>query len=226
MSVFLSDEPLSQRQRCLNWGAAVALAAGGIVWGLKLAKQCASLPFGYAAQYDYAIAWFVAVGLFIVAIPLLVYWRTRWIGVGLAAGGLMSLLAFGAGMRVLAKENLVAWQHSPKSVSLGPDQQASAVIYFKKDIDGEQVESFTSSVLMVPATQQHQGRDFPPFVRGYLLVRPQQANGHWAVALTFQADSAQSATQAYLTAIKSDSRVETIFRNIAPDSLRERPSSR
>ncbi len=226
MSIFVSDEPLSQRQRYLNWGAALALSTGGIVWGLKLAKQCASIPFGYAAQYDYAIAWCVAVVLLIVAIPPLVYWRTRWLGVGLAAGGLMSLIAFGAGMRVLAKENLVAWQHSPKKASLGSDQQASAVIYFKQDIDREQVQSFTSSILMVSSTQQHQGLDFPPFVRGYLLVSPQQADGHWAVALAFQADAAQSTTDAYLTAIKSDSRVETVFRNIAPDSLRERLSSR
>ena len=77
MALFVSDQPLSARQRYVNWGAMLVLSLGGIAWGLELAKQCASITSGYAAQYDYAIIVFVAIGLFILAVPPLIYWRTN-----------------------------------------------------------------------------------------------------------------------------------------------------
>src|ERR1700723_51156 len=220
MALFVSDQPLSARQRYVNWGAMLVLSLGGIAWGLELAKQCASITSGYAAQYDYAIIVFVAIGLFILAVPPLIYWRTRWIGFGLAVGSILSIFAFGIGMRILLKENRVAWRHGQHMISIGPDRTASAVIYFKKDVSSQQVESFTNAVLIAPAMPPHQGLNFPPFVRQYLRLAPNQANGHWAVALTFQNDPPPDTVRAYLATIKADSRVETVFLNTSPDSIR------
>lgn len=220
MALFVSDEPLSTRQRSLNWGALLVLSLGGIVWGLQVAKQCASITTGYAARYDYAMVFFVAIGLFVLAVPPLIYWRTRWIGFGLAAGSVLSFLAFGIGMRILLRENRVAWQHPPGMVSISADSNPSAVIYFKKDVTDQQVEAFRMAVLMEPAMPRHQGLDFPSFVSKYFRLTPHQTNGHKAIALSFSNDAPTDEEKAYLSRIRADSRVETVLVNTPKDSIR------
>jgi hypothetical protein len=220
MALFVFDEPLSARQRSVNWGALLVLSLGGIVWGLEFAKQYASITSGYAAQYDYAIIVFVAIGLFILAVPPLIYWRTRWIGFGLAAGSVVSVLAFGIGMKILLKENRVAWQHPRGMVSISADSNPSAVIYFKKDVTDQQVEAFTMSVLMEPAMPRHQGLDFPPFVSKYFRLTPNQINGLKAIALSFSNDAPINEQTAYVSRIRADSRVETVLVNTPKDSIR------
>ena len=121
-------------------------------------------------------------------------------------------------MAVLLKEDLVAWRHE-QMVSLGPDQKASAVIYFRKEITQQQVEDFNSTVLVGPALPGRDGRDYPTFVSLYLRLLPSQANGHWAIALTFLNNAPPDKVNAYLTTIKADSRVETVFLNTPPNSI-------
>jgi hypothetical protein len=161
----------------------------------------------------------IALVLFVLAIPMLVYWRTRWIGFGLAAAGVLSILAFAIGLRVLLKENRVAWQHPSQMVSISSDPNPSAVIYFKKDVTDQQVEAFRTSVLMEPAMPRHQGLDFPSFVSKYFRLTPNQANGHKAIALSFSNDAPTNEEKAYLSRIRADSRVETVFVNTPPDSI-------
>ncbi len=184
MAILFSDQPLSSVQRRVNWGALALLGLSGVAIGWRAARECALIASGYAADYDYAIIFFLAIALCMLGLPLLIYWRTRWIGSGLIAAGFLAYVAFFSGMAVLSKEDRVAWRHE-KMISIGPDQKASVVIYFHKEVTDRQVEDFESSVLMEPAMPTHDGRDFPPFVRQYLRLFPRQANGHNAVALTF-----------------------------------------
>jgi len=112
----------------------------------------------------------------------------------------------------------VAWRHE-QMVSIGPDQKASAVIYFRKQVTDQQVEDFARSVLMQPAMPRHDGRDYPTFVSEYLRLLPSQANGYEAVALTFFEKSPPDKVNAYLEAIKADGRVEKVFLNTSPVSI-------
>jgi hypothetical protein len=219
MAIFASDEPLSTRQRSLNWGALLVMCLGGMAWGFLVAKRCASLTLGYAAQYYYAIVFFVAIGLFLLAVPPLIYWRTRWLGFGIAAGGVLSVLAFGASMRILSVENRVAWQRPQRMVSISADSKPSAVIYFKAGVTDQQVEDFRISVLMESAMPRHQGLDFPPYVGKYFRLPPNQTNGRRAIALSFS-NAAPNDEQAYLSRIRADSRVETVLVNGPDASIR------
>jgi len=153
-----------------------------------------------------------------LGLPLLIYWRTRWLGGGLIAAGILSYVTFYAGTAVLLKEDLVAWRHE-QMVSIGPDQKASAVIYFRKEITQQQVEDFHSTVLMGPPLPGRDGRDYPTFVSMYLRLIPSQANGHRAIALTFLDNAPPDKVEAYLATIKADSRVETVFLNTSPNSI-------
>jgi hypothetical protein len=218
MALLRSNQPLSPIQRRVNTGAPLLSALVGIALGLWVAKDCAATSSGYAAGYDYEIALFIAIALCTLGLPLLIYWRTRWLGGGLIAAGILSYAAFYGGMAVLLKEHLVAWRHE-QMISLGPDQKASAVIYFRKEITQQQVEDFSSTVLMGPALPRHDGRDYPTFVSMYLRLLPSQANGHEAIALTFLDNAPPDKVKAYLATIKADSRVETVFLNTSPNSI-------
>jgi hypothetical protein len=219
MSILFSDQPTSVVHRRVNQGALLLLCLVGVAIGLSFAKACASIAYGYAAAYDYAAVDLIAAALFLLGIPPLIYWRTRWIGIGLIAAGVLCFVTFACGMRILLMENRVAWRHPHQMVSIGPDQKFSAVIYFKKNVTNQQVEDFRTSILMEPAMPRHDGRDFPIFVRQYLHLSPKQANGHKAIALMFSDDTPLDRREAYLAAIKSDNRIDAVFLNISPDSI-------
>jgi hypothetical protein len=145
----------------VNRIAVIGLSAIGIALGAWQAKDCAAIRFGYVAGYAYATAVFLAIALCGVGLLLLIYWRTRGIGAGLVAAGLLSCATFYGGMAALLRLDRVAWQHEPPLFAIGPDQKASLVIYFRDGITDEQVEVFRSSVLTDNAGQ------LPSFVRMY-----------------------------------------------------------
>ncbi len=220
MSLLHSNRPLSGLQQRVNRTALSLLALAGVALGWWEAKECAAIYYGYAAGYSFGIAVFLAVSLSTLGLLLTIYWRTRWFGCGLIAAGILSCAVFYGGIYVLLKQDRVAWQHEPPMVSIGPDAEASAVIYFRAGISSPQVEDFNSSVLMLPAKPSDNGRAYPPFVQEYLRLIPSQANGHEAIALTFFKNAPADKTTAYLTIIKADSRVEKVFLNMSPDSIK------
>lgn len=225
MSLLHTNQPLSTLQRRVNKSALPILVIAGIALGLQGARECAATTSGYLASYDYASAQSLALVLSALGLLLLVYWRTRWIGGGLIAAGILSCAIFYASMNVLLKLDRVAWVHE-KMISFGPDQKASMVIYFRKGISPQQIETFNESVLMGPAEPRHAGRDYPVFVQSYLRLAPSQANGHEAVALTFFNNTSADKTNHYLTAIEGDSRVEKVFLDVSPDSIKSDPDIR
>jgi hypothetical protein len=134
-------------------------------------------------------------------------------------GGVLSVMTFYSGIAVLLKLDRVAWKHE-RLVSIGPKQNASAVIYFcPKSTDG-QIENFREAVLEEDAQPRHAGRDFPVFVGTYLRLSPSQANGHKAVALSFRESDRGGAIEAYLNKIESDTRVAKVFTDVAPTEIR------
>jgi len=187
----------------------------GVALGVEQARECAAVSATYLADYSFAISFSIFTTLSILGLPLLVYWRTRWLGAGFIAVGMLSYVIFLSGMAVLTKEDRVAWRHE-KMISFGPDQKASVLIYFRKGITSQQVEDFNSTVLEVPTTQRP-GHGHPPFVQTYL--RLSQSNGHEGIALTFFDNAAADKVDAYLTAIRADQRVENVFLNTSPNSI-------
>jgi hypothetical protein len=219
MPIFVPARPLTTLHCRLNKTVILLLPCIGIAFGLWEAKVCAAVRFGYVAGYSYAAAVLLALVLGVIGLPLLVYWRTRWVGAGVIAAGMLSCAAFYAGMTVLLREDRVAWRHEPPLEPLGPDVKASAVIYFRRGVTDKQIEDFNSSVLQAPARLGHVGRDYPPFVSSYLRLLPSQANGHEAIALTFFKEAPADKVNAYLGTIKADSRVGNVFLDIQPSAI-------
>jgi hypothetical protein len=95
----------------------------------------------------FAAAVFWAIALVGIGLLLLVDWRTRGIGAGLVAAGLLSCVTFYGGIAVLLRLDRAAWRHEPPPSAIGPDQTASLVIYFRHGTTEEQIKEFRSSVL-------------------------------------------------------------------------------
>jgi hypothetical protein len=218
MPLFSPNQPLSAWQRRINWGTLLLLSVAGIAFGLWTAHDAASITSGYVASYTFAGIFFLGIFTLLVGLLLLIYWRTRWFGWGLIAAGILSYLSLCGGIAILTKLDRVAWRHE-QMVRFGPDQKASAVIYFRKQVTDQQIEDFNRSVLMVPTVSQHDGPDYPPFVSDYARLVPMQANGYDAVSISFFDKSPADKVAAYLERIKADSRVERVFFDVAPDSI-------
>lgn len=219
MSVLRSDTPLSSFQRRANKLILPILAFVGIALGLKSARECAAVSSAYLADYDYAIALYVSLAVVSLGLILLIYWRTRWVGSGLIAAGVLSYVVFLGAMAFLLKTDRVAWLHE-KMISFGPDHKASLVIHFRYGVNAAEVEEFESSVLQVPSTR-HEGRDFPPFVQSYFRLAPIQANGHEGIALNFFDNAPSQEVNAYLAAIKNDKRVDSVYLDTSPNSIHD-----
>jgi hypothetical protein len=217
MGVLRPDRPLSPRQHRLKRVVLVVSVLIGVALGVEWARECAAIPSAYLADYSYAISFYISVYLSVFGLLLLIYWRTRVFGAGLIAVGVLSYVMFLGGMAVLLKRDRVAWRHE-QIVSYGPEQKASAVIYFHKGIALREVEDFNSSVLQEPSTR-HQGRGYPPFVQSYFRLAPTQANGHEAIAIRFFDSAPSDEVNAYLATIKADSRVEGVYLNTSPDAI-------
>jgi hypothetical protein len=209
MGFLVSNLPTSASQRRINWGLFSACCFTGMALGFLGARRAAASGSGYAAQYIYAYGFFRAIGIFVLAVPPLIYWRTRWLGYGIAAAAVLSVVCFGVGMRILRFENQVPWMRSRQTAATTTGQ-FSAVIYFRKEVTSQEVEEFRTSVLMEDAMPRHQGRDFPTFVTNYSRVVTNLSEGRQAVALTLADASLTRAEESYLKKIETDSRVQTI----------------
>jgi hypothetical protein len=211
--VFTPRRPLSLAHTRLNRIAVIGLSAVGIALGAWQAKNCTAISFGYVAGYAYATAVLLAVALCGVGLLLLISWRTRGIGAGLVAAGLLSSLTFYAGMAVLLRLDRVAWRHEPPLFLIGPDQRASLVIYFWDGITEQQVEEFHSSVL--------NDTTYHSLVTTYLRLRPSQANGHEGIAVTFRQDARPDQVAQCIEKVERDGRVQKTYRNIAPTAIEQ-----
>lgn len=205
MPVLSSNRPPSEALRLANRITLIVLSAIGIVFGAWQANHCAAIRFGYAAAYAYAAVVFLAVVLCVVGLLLAIYWRTRWIGAGLVAAGLLGCTSFYGGMALLLRLDRVAWRHEPPLVAFGPDQKAGLVIYFRHGTTDEQIEEFQKQT--------------PSFVSEYLRLPPSQANGHDAVALTFSENARPDQVRWYIEKFERDGRVEKTYRDVAPTAI-------
>lgn len=218
--IFRGPSPPSRAQRLFNRFAVIVAAAACCVLALWEAYSCAQIAFGYAAGYSFASALFLAIAIALCGLILLIYWRTRPLGISLVVSGLLSYGLFLGGIACLSKLDLVAWRHEPPPKSFGPDQKSALVIYFRKGTTDQQIEDFITSVLEEPAQPRHDGRDYPVCVSSYLGLRPSQANKFEAAAVDFFDSARERDTAPYIAKIRSDPRVDRVFLNVSPQSIR------
>lgn len=214
---------LTAKQRRLRLVISLLLLTSGIGLGLWEAIDCAKIRFGYIASYDFAIAFLLGGFLCVVGLLLLPYWRTRSGGIALVAAGVLSYATFLGGITILKKLDRVAWQHEPPMQHVADaDDTASLVLYFRKGTSNQQVNDFIQNVLEQPSTQ-HDGRDTPDFVTEYYVI---YTDGYEGYAMNFSGDAPSFKTNNYIASIKGDSRIDRVFTNVVPNSIRlaENPS--
>lgn len=105
-------------------------------------------------------------------------------------------------------------------VLVGPDAPASLVIYFKVGTTETQVEAFNQGVLSEPRPDGR-GKNFKYGIGSYLRLSPTQANGHWAIAITFLAEATDEQRQSLKDMLRSNEMVYRVFERIAPDEIKE-----
>ena len=219
MPIFQPSAPPSGSQRLLSKAAVVLGAAGCIGLGLWEAHHCAQVAFRSMVGSSYIAALLVAIAISLGGILLCIYWRTRALGLCLIVFGLLSYGVFLGGMAALKEMDKVAWQHETPAESVGPDEKASVVIYFRKGTTDEQIEAFHSTVLEQPGQPMHPEPEYPWFVINYLRLPPAQANGFDGVAVSFRHNVTRADTDPYLAKIRADERVEKVLLDVSPGAI-------
>jgi hypothetical protein len=198
----------------VNRIALIGFSVVGVAFGVWSAIDCAAIRFGYVAGYSYLLAVSLAIVCCCVGLPLSIWWRTRGIGVGLIAAGLLSCAMFYGGMSVLWRLDRVAWRHE-RPVKMSLSDKASVVVYLRRGITENEVEEFRSSVLAEAGNKN----ELPSFVRVYWRLIPEQANDQWGIALYFSDQARPMELTNYVEKIKRDSRVDAVYTNVAPDAI-------
>lgn len=98
---------------------------------------------------------------------------------------------------------------SDTSPASGSSASIEAVIYMRRSTTEKQVEGFRSSVL-------EPKNEIPSFVSSYELLSPNQANGHWAIVITFRDKSRRGEVAGYVERIKRDGRVDYVKMSVGP----------
>jgi hypothetical protein len=219
MPVFEASAPLNRAQKRNRWITAGVIVAAGVGFAVWAAIDCAHIAFGYVASYSFAMVFVLGCVLAFVGLLLMIYWRTRSTGVTLVGTGILTYLVFLGCIGILKRLDKVAWQHEPPLQTMGPDQRASLVIYYRPGTTDQQIVDFVKHKLESYPSKVHDGKDLPDFVSEYLALLPSQANGFDGSALTFKPGVHGAAVDSFVSMVQSDPRVARIFRDTPPDAI-------
>lgn len=219
MPVFTATVPLTRAQMRHRWIAASVIVAAGLGFAVWAAIDCSHIAFGYAASYSFAAVFMLACVFVVSGLLLTIYWRTRSTGVALIATGVAAYLVFLGCIGILKKFDKVTWVHEPPIRAMGPDQQASLIIYYRPGTTARQIQDFVEHKLGGYPSKVHDGTDFPEFVTEYLGLIPSQANGFDGSALTFRSGAHGTDVDSFVAMVKSDPRVGRVFRDTSPNAI-------
>jgi hypothetical protein len=186
------------------------------VWA---AIDCSHIAFGYVASYSFAVVFILGCVLVVIGTLLMIYWRTRTTGLALLGTGIAAYLVFLGCIGVLKKFDKVAWMHEPPMQAMGPDQQASLIIYYRPGTTDREIEDFVEHKLEGYPSKVHDGTDLPEFVAVYMRLDPSQANCFEGSALKFRPGAHGAAVDSFVTMVQSDPRVARVFRDTPPDAI-------
>ncbi len=219
MPVFKAAAPLTRAQKWRRWIGASIIGAAGLGFAVWAAIDCAHIAFGYVASYSFVMVLMLGCAFAFIGLLLMIYWRTRSTGATLLSTGIATYLVFLGCIGILKKFDRVAWVHEPPERAIGPDQQASLVIYYRPDTTQQQINNFVEHKLGGYPSKVHDGTGFPEFVNDYLGLTPSQANGFDGSALTFRPEAHGIAVNSFISMVQSDSRVARTFRDTPPAAI-------
>jgi hypothetical protein len=219
MPVFEAVAPLTRAQKRRRRIGASVIVVAGLGFAVWAAIDCAHIAFGYVASYSFAMVLMLSCASAFVGLMLMIYWRTRSTGAALLSTGIATYLVFLGCIGVLKKFDRVAWMHEPPAQAMGPDQQASLVIYYRPATTQQQINDFVEHKLEGYPSKVHDGTDFPEFVNEYLGLIPSQANGFDGSALTFRPGARGIAVDSFVSMVQSDPRVARTFRDTPPAAI-------
>jgi len=199
--------------------AGVALASVGL--GFTGAKILANETIGYVAGYT----WF---GLMVIGVPLVLslfvigailnfFSRTRWfVALAIMASLLIAPSAF-TSFKILDAFGQVRYKHE-QMISIGPEVQASLVIYFKHGTTHYQIEDFWQNVLSYP-DPRGRGHAHREGIRG--ISREDAVEGHEGVAITFFGTATEAEREQLKRAIGDSPIVYKVLENVAPADVKK-----
>jgi len=120
---------------------------------------------------------------------------------------------------LLAAVSSCVFNLEDKKERFGPDVEATLVIYFRLGTTEEQASTLKERILYA---DRPDGRGKAPLhnFRVYFPLSPQHANGHEAIALTFQPTATKEDIDTVRQAFLSSPEVLTIFENVVPDQIK------
>jgi hypothetical protein len=219
MPVFAATTPLTRAQKRRRWIAASVIVAVGLGFAVWAAIDCSHIAFGYIASYSFAAVFMFGCVFVVIGLLLMIYWRTRTAGAAFLSTGVATYLVFLGCIGILKKFDKVAWVHEPPVRAMGPDQQASLIIYYRPGTTDQQIEDFVEHKLDGYPSKVHDGTDLPEFVSEYLRLNPSQANGFDGSALTFRPGAHGAAVDSFVAIVESDPRIARVFRDTPPNAI-------
>jgi hypothetical protein len=225
MAIFQADGPASRGQKLFNRIAVAGALAGCCALGLREGYTGAQMV-GDAAGRSQIAALLAAMAIGLGGLLLGIYWRTRALGFSLVVCGVLSYGVFLGARSYCARHGAVAAGPAAGPGSFAPDQKYSLVIYFRQGATAQQIEDFTQTVLKNPGQPMHPEAEYPWFVTDHISLKPNPSNRFNGVAVNFRSNAPGPESDSYVAKIRSDLRVEKVFADAAPESIRMEPAQR
>ena len=172
---------------------------------------------GYVAVYAAALMWMLCIFALVVGLALVFFRRTRRLGIVAVTSGLLLPCVFFAGIRISKSAGWISWENQPLQ-RLGPDVQASEVVYYNLGVTHAQMESFERTSLH-QARADGLGFDFKPGITYYLGLLPSQAHGHNAFAIGISPSLPKSSRDQLRSTLAQSSLVFRVFDDKAPKDI-------
>ena len=216
-----SNFSMSVRLSRTRWVAFAGVAVASVGLGFTGAKILANEPIGYLAVYTWLRLMMIGVPLVLILLVLGAILslrpKTRWSG-GLAimAAGLIVASAF-ASFKVLDAFGEILYKHE-KMVPIGPEVQASLVVYFKHGTTHDQIEYFWQNVLSSPDPN---GRGHWPREGIGMIGREKAVEGHEGVSVSFRGNATEAQREQIKRAVSASSIVFKVLENVAPANVKK-----
>ena len=204
-----------------RWFAFAGVALASIGLGFTGAKILANETIGYLAGYT----WF---GLMVIGVPLVLslfvigailnyFSKTRWFGaLAIMASLLIAASAF-TSFKILDAFGQVRYKHE-QMIPIGPEVEASLVVYFKHGITHDQIEYFWENVLSYPDPR---GRGHAHREGVGMVSREAAVEGHEGVAINFRGNATEAQRDQIKRDVSASPIVFRVLENVAPADVKK-----
>ena len=188
-------------RRWIQLSIVVVAIAGGLLLAIDASHYVA-----YVAAYSAFSAFVIGVFLLVVGLLLLIWSRTRWVGLTMS---IAAILFYGSFLGMMATfAHLGVWSNEPM-VRFGPDIRADVVVLLRDDID----EADLNRALNALAERGTNSG----IVSQTMIVYVAKHEGY---AFTYSPKATPEQRQAFRTNVMKADMVWRVYDNIAPDQIK------